>query len=101
MYCEGPCISDPHLTRGLAMRAGHLFRSNDIRSLFHVEQSVDAVGSIVRTWGTIHDHRTLDPRLRGKGEMAYPEDEIGPPVDGDAFAHSFDYPFFEVKTECL
>ncbi len=66
-----------------------------------MEQSVDAIGSIVRTRGTIHDHRTLDPRLRGKREMAYPEDEIGSPVDRDAFAHSFDYPFFEAKTECL
>jgi hypothetical protein len=70
-------------------------------SMFHVEQSIEAKRTAMRTPGTTHHNRALDARERGQGEMAYPENEVRPLVCGDALAYPFNHPFFEMKAECF
>ena len=50
--------------------------------------------------GAINKYGALDTRQGRQGEMAHPEHEVRPLIEGDPLASALCHPLFEVKT-CL
>ena len=118
---------DRHITLSLTIRAGRLCRTCESSRLrisagsfeakmrppyflchaavgcstwnIHVSHyvSVVAVGTIMGALSSIRHHRTLYARKGRKGEIADPEDKIGPFIQGKAQAYSCDYSLFEME----
>lgn len=55
----------------------------------------------MRAGRAVDGYRTLDAGEGRKGEVTYPENEVGPLIHRDPFTDPLDYPLFEVKAECL